>query len=265
MLRQWCCTGCLRSVGTKRPDTALGKQELRHKPSKVYDEYKSQFLFPNVVSFLFVSTELITHAARDPATTPFKLYPFDAHGISEHSLAIGKICWRYHWHASSQTAHQLAKLRYCVDRNMKLTNQSSVGMHDNLVEHVWGRLWIKVGAWIQQQRARIHISFPALDLLDHSLKSLSGALHIEEDNFSESSAPNYIKPREAGFRNRFFFFLWLQICFENVTFPRVFGDIFGCWTPSKKRCFSTQEFTSFLSTVSSQRWATRSDVSFQTK
>jgi len=49
-------------------------------------------------------------------------------------------------------------------------------------------------------------------------------------------------------------------------FPGVFGDIFGCSTPSKKRCFSVQEFTRFLSTVSSQRRAaTRSDVSFQTK
>ena len=35
--------------------------------------------------------------------------------------------------------------------------------------------------------------------------------------------------------------------------------------PSKKRYFSTQEFTRFLSTVSSQRRVTRSDVVFQTK
>jgi len=47
-------------------------------------------------------------------------------------------------------------------------------------------------------------------------------------------------------------------------FPVFFGDIFGCSTPSKKSCFSTEEFTRFLSTVSSQRRATRSDVSFQT-
>jgi len=33
-------------------------------------------------------------------------------------------------------------------------------------------------------------------------------------------------------------------------FPGFFGNIFGCSTPSKKRCFSTQEFTRFLSTVS---------------
>jgi len=33
----------------------------------------------------------------------------------------------------------------------------------------------------------------------------------------------------------------------------------------KKRDFSTQEFTRFLSTVSSQCWVTHSDVSFQTK
>jgi len=46
-------------------------------------------------------------------------------------------------------------------------------------------------------------------------------------------------------------------------FPGFFGDIFGCSTPSKKRCFSTPEFTRFLSTVSSQCRATRSDVSFQ--
>jgi len=32
-------------------------------------------------------------------------------------------------------------------------------------------------------------------------------------------------------------------------FPGFFGDIFGCSTPSKKTCFSTQEFTRFLSTV----------------
>ena len=43
------------------------------------------------------------------------------------------------------------------------------------------------------------------------------------------------------------------------------GDIFGCSIPSKKRRFSIEQFTRFLSTVSSQRRATRSDVSFQTK
>jgi len=48
-------------------------------------------------------------------------------------------------------------------------------------------------------------------------------------------------------------------------FPGVLGDVFGCSTPSKKRCFSIQEFTRFLSIMSSQRRATRSDVSFQTK
>jgi len=42
-------------------------------------------------------------------------------------------------------------------------------------------------------------------------------------------------------------------------FPVFFGDIFGCSTLSKKKCFSTQEFTRFLSTVSSQRRTTRSD------
>ena len=46
------------------------------------------------------------------------------------------------------------------------------------------------------------------------------------------------------------------------------GDVFGCSTPSKKRCIRTQEFTRFLSNgdkKQSQRRATRSDVSFQTK
>jgi len=48
-------------------------------------------------------------------------------------------------------------------------------------------------------------------------------------------------------------------------FLGVLGDIFDCSTPSKKSCFSTQEFTRFLSTVSSQRRDTCSDVSVQTK
>ena len=52
---------------------------------------------------------------------------------------------------------------------------------------------------------------------------------------------------------------------SESAFPGFFGDIFGCSTPSKKRCFGTQEFTRFLSTVWSQRRATRFDVSFQTK
>jgi len=60
--------------------------------------------------------------------------------------------------------------------------------------------------------------------------------------------------------------------FENFTlvaprrehFRGFLGDIFGCSTPSKKRCFSTQEYR-FLSRVSSQHRATHSDVSFQTK
>jgi len=47
-------------------------------------------------------------------------------------------------------------------------------------------------------------------------------------------------------------------------FPVFFGDIFGCSTLFKKRCFSTEEFFRFLSMVSSQRRATRSDVSLQT-
>jgi len=40
-----------------------------------------------------------------------------------------------------------------------------------------------------------------------------------------------------------------------------FGDFVGCQTPSKKRCFSTQEFTRFLTTVSSQRRATPIETS----
>jgi len=39
-----------------------------------------------------------------------------------------------------------------------------------------------------------------------------------------------------------------------------FGDIFGRKTLSKKRCFSTQGFTRFLSTVSSQCWAVISRI-----
>jgi len=43
-------------------------------------------------------------------------------------------------------------------------------------------------------------------------------------------------------------------------FPGFFGDIFGCSTLSQKRCFRAQEFTRFLSTVSSQRWAVISRI-----
>jgi len=36
---------------------------------------------------------------------------------------------------------------------------------------------------------------------------------------------------------------------SESAFLGFFGDIFGCSTPSKKSCFSKQEFTRFLSTV----------------
>jgi len=36
---------------------------------------------------------------------------------------------------------------------------------------------------------------------------------------------------------------------SESAFPGGFGNIFGCSTPSKKRCFSTQEFTRFLPTM----------------
>jgi len=48
-------------------------------------------------------------------------------------------------------------------------------------------------------------------------------------------------------------------------FPGGFGDFLVAQLPPKRGFVSTQEFTRFLSTVSSQRRATRSDVSFQTK
>jgi len=87
-------------------------------------------------------------------------------------------------------------------------------------------------------------------------KSLFENLGSEENNFSECLAPNQfelidsLKPREA----RFFFSAakfgkrYINIASERA-FPGFFGDIFGCSTPSKKRCLSTQEFTRFLSTV----------------
>jgi len=104
----------------------------------------------------------------------------------------------------------------------------------------------------------------------------------EGNNFSESLGPkwfeliNQLQPREARFqktaRSAVFLlavtaakFLKLDISSASErAFPGVFGDVFGCSTPSKKRCFSTQEFTRFLSMVSLQRRAMRSDVSFQT-
>jgi len=63
---------------------------------------------------------------------------------------------------------------------------------------------------------------------------------------------------------KFFWKRHIRIASERA-FPGFFDNIFGCSTPSKKRCFSTQDFTRFLSTVSSQRRATRSEVSLQTK
>jgi len=75
--------------------------------------------------------------ARDSATTLCELSPCDANEKSEHRFDIGKMYWRRLWHVSSQTAHRVAKLRYCIDGHVeKLTNQSSAGMHDNFVEHV---------------------------------------------------------------------------------------------------------------------------------
>jgi len=53
--------------------------------------------------------------------------------------------------------------------------------------------------------------------------------------------------------------------FENVTLvarrKEHFQGFLVSSTPSKKRCFGTQEFTRFLSMVLSQRRATHSDVS----
>jgi len=51
---------------------------------------------------------------------------------------------------------------------------------------------------------------------------------------------------------------------SEKAFPGGFGNIFGCSTLCKKRCFSTREFSRFLSTVSLQRRTMRSDVPFQT-
>jgi len=51
---------------------------------------------------------------------------------------------------------------------------------------------------------------------------------------------------------------------SEQAFPGFFEDIFVCSTPSNKSSFSAQDFTRSLSTVSSQRRATRYEVSFQT-
>jgi len=79
--------------------------------------------------------------------------------------------------------------------------------------------------------------------------------------------------RNAVSKNVVFFFWQRQLRnFDNFTLVarrrenfRVLGAIIlGAQLPSQK-CFSTQEFTRFLLTVSSQCRATRSDVSFRTK
>jgi len=68
----------------------------------------------------------------------------------------------------------------------------------------------------------------------------------------------------AVLKNRVVFWKHDTSSASERVFPGFFGNIFGCSTLSKKRRFSTQEFTRFLSTVSSQRRTTRLDVSFQT-
>ena len=73
---------------------------------------------------------------------------------------------------------------------------------------------------------------------------------------------------ERGFLRAIFFFAESVAKFwkhdissaSERAFLGVFGDIFGCSTLSKKRCFSTQESTRFLSTVSLQRWAVISRI-----
>jgi len=93
----------------------------------------------------------------------------------------------------------------------------------------------------------------------------------EENNFSEPLAPNLfelmheLKSREAQFQKTAGFVFKSASGASEKAFPGFFGNVFGCSNPSKERSFSTHEFTRFLSTVSSQRRATRSDVSFQTK
>ena len=77
---------------------------------------------------------------------------------------------------------------------------------------------------------------------------------------SHTLLPNFFIPASAAK-------LWkrdIRSASEKA-FPAFFMSLFWLLNSLQKRCFSTQEFTRFLSTVSSQRWATRSDVSFQTK
>ena len=62
----------------------------------------------------------------------------------------------------------------------------------------------------------------------------------------------------------------LQALFDTSSalgraFPGFLGNFFLLLKSLQERCFSTQEFTRFLSMVSSQRRTTRSDMSFQTK
>ena len=65
--------------------------------------------------------------------------------------------------------------------------------------------------------------------------------------------------------------LFFNVCALNanvcalVLRSGLLGDMFGCSTPSNKRCIRTQESLTSYQTVQSQRQATRSAVSFQTK
>ena len=75
---------------------------------------------------------------------------------------------------------------------------------------------------------------------------------------------------KCGFKKPMFFaplaakFLQLYISSASErAFPGFLGDFLVAELPPQRH-FSTQEFTRFLPTVSSQRRVTRSDVSFQT-
>ena len=107
--------------------------------------------------------------------------------------------------------------------------------------------------WHQWIKQLLRIFGPALIRIDEFIKTTRSAViqnGAERGYFFVASAVKFWKHDISSASER--------------AFPGFFGDIFCCSTLSKKRCFSTEEFTRFLSTMSSQHRATRSDVSSQT-
>jgi len=105
------------------------------------------------------------------------------------------------------------------------------------------------------------IFFTVTHDLKNSEKLVSSLFHkISHQNHAWSVAWSVVRSflfavPAANFRKRYI------SSSSEIAFPGGFGDSFGSWTPSKKSFFGTQKLTCFLSMVSSQPRAMRTETS----